>query len=191
MYIAMMGPQLTDATRLAILNANYISRRLESSFPTLYRGRGGWVAHECILDFRHFKRITVEDVAKRLMDYGYHAPTMSWPVGGTLMVEPTESESKAELDRFCEAMESISREISAAEAAPDSDTPLKNAPHTAEVVVTDAWTHGYTRQEAAFPLDWVKADKYWPPVSRIDNVFGDRHLVCTCPSVEEAAAVGV
>jgi glycine dehydrogenase len=191
MYIAMMGPQLTDATRLAILNANYISRRLEPCFPTLYRGRGGWVAHECILDFRHFKRITVEDVAKRLMDYGYHAPTMSWPVGGTLMVEPTESESKAELDRFCEAMESISREIAAAEAAPDSDTPLKNAPHTAEVVVTDAWTHGYTRQEAAFPLDWVKADKYWPPVSRIDNVFGDRHLVCTCPSVEEAAAVGV
>ena len=191
MYIAMMGPQLTDATRLAILNANYISRRLEPCFPTLYRGRGGWVAHECILDFRHFKRITVEDVAKRLMDYGYHAPTMSWPVGGTLMVEPTESESKAELDRFCEAMESISREIVAAEATSDSDTPLKNAPHTAEVVVTDAWTHGYTRQEAAFPLDWVKADKYWPPVSRIDNVFGDRHLVCTCPSVEEAAAVGV
>ena len=190
MYIAMMGPQLTEATKFAILNANYVARKLAGCFPTLYKGRNGFVAHECILDFRHFKKVTVEDVAKRLMDYGYHAPTMSWPVGGTLMVEPTESESKAELDRFCEAMQTIFREIEAVENGGISaeDNPLHNAPHTAEALLGAEWSHPYSREQAAFPLPWVKADKYWPPVARIDNVFGDRHLVCTCPSVEEAAA---
>ncbi|MBX7212225.1 MAG: aminomethyl-transferring glycine dehydrogenase [Verrucomicrobiaceae bacterium] len=190
MYVAMMGARLTDATKFAILNANYVAKKLEACFPTLYKGRSGFVAHECILDFRHFKKVTVEDVAKRLMDFGYHAPTMSWPVGGTLMVEPTESESKAELDRFCDAMQAIFKEIEQVEngALPADDNPLKHAPHTAEVVLADDWTRPYSRNTAAFPLPWVRDDKYWPPVSRIDNVFGDRHLICTCPSVEEAAA---
>ena len=190
MYIAMMGRQLTDTTKFAILNANYVAKKLEACFPTLYKGRSGFVAHECILDFRHFKKVTVEDVAKRLMDYGYHAPTMSWPVGGTLMVEPTESESKAELDRFCEAMIAIFKEIEQVEngALPADDNPLKHAPHTADIVVSSEWSRSYSRETAAFPLPWVRDGKYWPPVSRIDNVFGDRHLICTCPSVEEAAA---
>jgi glycine dehydrogenase len=190
MYLAMMGPRVVEATKLAILNANYIAKKLEASFPTLYKGREGFVAHECIIDLRHFKKVTVEDVAKRLMDFGYHAPTMSWPVGGTLMIEPTESESKAELDRFCEALESIYAEIAAIEEGrlDAADNALKHAPHTAEVVVTSDWTHAYTREHAAFPLDWVKDSKYWPPVSRIDNVHGDRHLICSCISVEEAAA---
>jgi glycine dehydrogenase len=191
MYIAMMGGQgLTDATMVAILNANYIATRLSKCFPVLYSGRNGRVAHECILDFRGFKKVTVEDVAKRLMDFGYHAPTMSWPVAGTLMIEPTESESKAELDRFCEAMEQIHAEILRVESgAIDAlDNPLKNAPHTAESVLTTEWKHPYSREEAAFPLAWVKENKYWPPVARIDNVYGDRHLICTCTSVEEAAS---
>ena len=191
MYIAMMGTAgLTDATMYAILNANYIATRLGKCFPVLYSGRNGRVAHECILDFRSFKKVTVEDVAKRLMDFGYHAPTMSWPVAGTLMIEPTESESKAELDRFCEAMEQIHAEIMAIEsgAISDKDNPLKNAPHTAESVLTTEWTHPYSREAASFPLLWVKENKYWPPVARIDNVYGDRHLICTCTSVEEAAA---
>jgi glycine dehydrogenase len=191
MYIAMMGTAgLTDATMYAILNANYIATRLGKCFPVLYSGRNGRVAHECILDFRGFKKVTVEDVAKRLMDFGYHAPTMSWPVAGTLMIEPTESESKAELDRFCEAMEQIHAEIMAIEsgAISDKDNPLKNAPHTAESVLTTEWSHPYSREAAAFPLSWVKENKYWPPVARIDNVYGDRHLICTCTSVEEAAA---
>ena len=189
MYIAMMGPRLTEATRFAILNANYISHRLAACFPTLYRGGSGHVAHECILDFRGFHKVTVEDVAKRLMDFGYHAPTMSWPVGGTLMIEPTESESKAELDRFCEAMEQIHREIAAVEsgAADALDNPLKRAPHTAADVTKTDWQHSYTREAAAFPLPWVRESKYWPPVARVDNVHGDRHLICTCVSVEEAA----
>ncbi len=191
MYVTMMGAQgLLDATRVAILNANYIAARLGKCFPVLYTGKSGHVAHECILDFRQFKKVTVEDVAKRLMDYGYHAPTMSWPVAGTLMIEPTESESKAELDRFCEAMEAIHAEILKVEEGTFDalSNPLKMAPHTAEVVVATDWQRAYTREEAAFPLPWVKDNKYWPPVGRIDNVFGDRHLVCTCPSVEEAAA---
>ena len=190
MYIAMMGERLTDATKVAILNANYVAKKLEACFPTLYKGRNGFVAHECILDFRDFKKVTVEDVAKRLMDFGYHAPTMSWPVGGTLMIEPTESESKAELDRFCEAMTCIFKEIQQVEggALPADNNPLKHAPHTAEVVLAEDWNRPYSRNAAAFPLPWVKADKYWPPVSRIDNVHGDRHLICTCPTVEEAAA---
>ncbi|MDB6137244.1 MAG: gcvP [Verrucomicrobiaceae bacterium] len=190
MYVMMMGGQgMKEATEAAILNANYVARRLGPCFPVLYAGKSGHVAHECILDFRQFKKITVEDVAKRLMDYGYHAPTMSWPVGGTLMIEPTESESKAELDRFCEAMESIHAEILRVEsgALDPQSNPLKLAPHTAEAVVSSDWQRAYTREEAAFPLAWVKQNKYWPPVGRIDNVYGDRHLVCTCPSVEEAA----
>ncbi len=190
MYIAMMGPRLADATKFAILNANYVAKKLAPHFPTLYKGRSGFVAHECILDLRHFGKVTVEDVAKRLMDFGYHAPTMSWPVGGTLMVEPTESESQAELDRFCEAMACIHAEILGVEEGRfhATDNTLKRAPHTAEFVTKSDWPHAYTRESAAYPLPWVKESKYWPPVARVDNVFGDRHLVCSCPSVEEAAA---
>jgi glycine dehydrogenase len=190
MYIAMMGPRLADATKFAILNANYVAKKLAPHFPTLYKGRSGFVAHECILDLRHFGKVTVEDVAKRLMDFGYHAPTMSWPVGGTLMVEPTESESQAELDRFCEAMACIHAEIVGVEEGRfhATDNTLKRAPHTAEFVTKSDWPHAYTREAAAYPLPWVKESKYWPPVARVDNIFGDRHLVCSCPSVEEAAA---
>jgi glycine dehydrogenase len=186
----MMGSHLADATKFAILNANYVAKKLAPHFPTLYKGRSGFVAHECILDLRHFGKVTVEDVAKRLMDFGYHAPTMSWPVSGTLMVEPTESESQAELDRFCEAMACIHAEILGVEEGRfhATDNTLKRAPHTAEFVTKSDWTHAYTREAAAYPLPWVKESKYWPPVARVDNVFGDRHLVCSCPSVEEAAA---
>jgi glycine dehydrogenase len=189
MYVAMMGPQLTDATKHAILNANYIAQKLESSFPTLYKGTQGFVAHECILDFRQFHHVTVEDVAKRLMDFGYHAPTMSWPVGGTLMIEPTESESKAELDLFCEAMQCIYAEIQQVESGawPVTDNPLKAAPHTADAVLKTEWPRAYSRETAAFPLPWVREGKYWPPVARVDNVYGDRNLICSCLSVEEAA----
>ncbi len=185
-YIAMMGAEgLTEATKLAILNANYVARRLSPHYPVLYAGVHGLVAHECILDCRGFQAATgvvVEDIAKRLQDFGYHAPTMSWPVAGTLMVEPTESETKRELDRFCEAMISIRGEIAAIEAGrlPKDDAPLKHAPHTAAELMAADWTHAYSREEAAFPLAWVRANKYWPPVKRIDNVYGDRHLVCTC-----------
>lgn len=190
MYIAMMGPQLVQATKYAILNANYTAKRLEPSFPTLYKGQGGLVAHECIIDLRHFKRVTVEDVAKRLMDFGFHAPTMSWPVGGTLMIEPTESESQAELDRLCEALQCIRSEIESIETGTSDavDNALKHAPHTAEAVCANHWPHAYSREEAAYPLKWVRESKYWPPVARIDNVHGDRHLICTCVSVEEAAS---
>ncbi len=189
MYIAMMGPQLTQATKLAILNANYIAKKLETSYPTLYKGKQGFVAHECILDFRHFEKVTVEDVAKRLMDFGYHAPTMSWPVGGTLMIEPTESECQSEIDRFCDALHCIRAEISGVEEGRDhlTDNTLKQAPHTATFVTKTDWSHAYTREVAAYPLPWVAESKYWPPVARIDNVHGDRHLICTCISVEEAA----
>jgi len=185
MYIRMMGAQgLTEATQVAILNANYIARRLDPFFPVLYKGESGLVAHECILDFRGWKKhgLEVEDVAKRLMDYGYHAPTMSFPVPGTLMVEPTESESKAELDRFCDALISIHAEMTAvAEGRLDKvDNPLKNAPHTAAVVCGDSWTHPYPREQAAFPDTFTRASKFWPSVGRIDNVYGDRNLVCAC-----------
>ena len=186
-YIRLMGPDgLTEASKIAILNANYIARRLEKLFPVLYKGHGGLVAHECILDLRQFKSVTVEDVAKRLMDYGFHAPTISWPVPGTMMVEPTESESKAELDRFCEAMIAIHAEIQAIEsgAVDKQNNLLKNAPHTAEVVTADKWDRPYTREQAAYPARWLREHKFWPPVSRIDNVFGDRNPVCTCPPVE-------
>jgi glycine dehydrogenase len=192
-YIRMMGPEgLTRATEVAILNANYIAARLAPHYPILYRGANGMVAHECILDCRGFQQnggATVEDIAKRLQDYGFHAPTMSWPVAGTLMVEPTESETKAELDRFIEAMIAIRGEIRAIEQgrADKADNPLKNAPHTAAEVMSDTWTHAYTRQQAAFPLPWVASHKYWPPVKRVDNVHGDRHLVCTCAPLEAYA----
>jgi glycine dehydrogenase len=187
MYIAMMGAQgLTEATQVAILNANYIARRLENHFPTLYRGPSGCVAHECILDLRPFKSVTAEDVAKRLMDYGFHAPTLSWPVAGTLMVEPTESESRAELDRFCEAMIAIHAEITAIESgqADPKNNLLKNAPHTADQIATDTWTHPYTREQAAFPVPGLRDFKFWPAVARVDNVHGDRHLVCSCAGMD-------
>ncbi|WP_206930543.1 aminomethyl-transferring glycine dehydrogenase [Roseococcus thiosulfatophilus] len=193
-YIRMMGGEgLTRATEVAILNANYMAARLRDHFPILYRGGQGMVAHECILDCRGFQQgggVMVEDIAKRLQDYGFHAPTMSWPVSGTLMVEPTESETKAELDRFIEAMIAIRAEIRAVEQGrmDRADNPLKNAPHTAAEVMATSWTHPYSREQAAFPLPWVRAAKYWPPVKRVDNVYGDRNLVCTCAPLEEYAA---
>ena len=192
-YIRMMGAAgLTRATEVAILSANYIAKRLEAHFPVLYRGANGMVAHECILDCRGFQQgggVLVEDIAKRLQDYGFHAPTMSWPVAGTLMVEPTESEPKAELDRFIDAMVAIRAEIRAVEQGrmDKADNPLKNAPHTAAEVVTEDWTHPYTREQAAFPLPFVKARKFWPPVKRVDNVYGDRNLVCSCAPLEAYA----
>lgn len=195
MYITMMGaPGLTEATKQAILNANYIAHRLAPHFPILYRGQNGLVAHECIIDLRPAEEATgvkVEDVAKRLMDYGFHAPTMSWPVPGTLMIEPTESESRAELDRFCDAMIAIHGEITAIESGEidRSNNPLKNAPHTAEAVLVEDWDRPYSRSSAAHPAPWLHDHKYWPPVGRIDNVYGDRNLVCTCQSVEAYAEV--
>jgi glycine dehydrogenase len=191
MYIAMMSGQgLKRATQAAILSANYIAKRLEPYYPVLYRGRGGLCAHECILDVRPFEDtagIKAEDVAKRLMDYGFHAPTMSWPVAGTLMVEPTESESLKEVDRFCDAMIAIHGEIKAIEAGEldRENNPLKNAPHPAEDVISDKWDRPYGRERAAYPVSALRQAKYWPPVSRIDNVFGDRNLVCSCPPMEE------
>jgi glycine dehydrogenase len=193
MYIAMMGTAgLTEATGVAILNANYLAKRLAPFFPILYTGNQGLVAHECIIDVRPLSDasgITVEDVAKRLMDYGFHAPTMSWPVGGTLMIEPTESESKAELDRFCDAMIAIHGEISAVirGEADAHDNPLKHAPHPVEAVCGNDWPHAYPREQAAFPLPYLRRHKFWPAVARIDNVYGDRNLVCTCDSVEAYA----
>ena len=192
-YIRMMGAAgLTRATKVAILSANYIAHRLRGAYPILYAGPGGMVAHECIIDCRGFAAeagVQVEDIAKRLQDYGYHAPTMSWPVAGTLMIEPTESESKAELDRFCDAMIAIRAEIaSVATGRLDrADNPLKHAPHTAREIMADVWTHAYSREQAAFPLPWVAASKYWPPVKRVDNVYGDRNLVCTCAPLEAFA----
>ena len=190
MYIAMMGVEgLTEATKIAILNANYMAKRLNAYFPVLYTGNKGLVAHECIIDIRPLadrSGITVEDVAKRLMDYGYHAPTMSWPVAGTLMIEPTESESKAELDKFCDAMISIYGEIQQVidGAADKDDNVLKNAPHTAQMVISDQWSHPYSREQAAYPLDSLRSHKFWPSVGRIDNVHGDRNLVCSCVGMD-------
>jgi len=192
-YIRMMGAAgLTRATEVAILNANYMATRLRPHYPVLYVGVSGMVAHECIIDCRGFAAtsgVQVEDIAKRLQDYGYHAPTMSWPVAGTLMIEPTESESKAELDRFCDAMIAIRQEIADIEKGvlDRVDNPLKNAPHTAREVTVEAWAHGYSRERAAFPLPWVAAAKYCPPVKRVDNVYGDRNLVCTCAPLEAYA----
>ncbi|MBL9169971.1 MAG: aminomethyl-transferring glycine dehydrogenase [Verrucomicrobiales bacterium] len=191
MYIRLMGGDgLTQATKMAILNANYIARRLDAYFPVLYRGQGSLVAHECILDLRSLKQVTVEDVAKRLMDYGFHAPTVSWPVPSTLMIEPTESESKEELDRFCDAMISIHGEIVPIEsgAVDPKNNLLKNAPHTADVLLTETWTRPYSREQAAFPAPWLKEHKFWPAVARIDNVFGDRNPVCSCTGMDAYSA---
>ncbi|MCC6839987.1 MAG: aminomethyl-transferring glycine dehydrogenase [Flavobacteriales bacterium] len=190
-YIKMLGANgLTDATGYAILNANYLKTRLEGHYPILYKGDVGMVAHEMILDCRDFKRsagVEVEDIAKRLMDFGFHAPTVSFPVAGTLMVEPTESESKAELDRFVEAMITIRKEIEdiAQGKLDKADNPLKMAPHSAEEVIADQWTHAYGREQAAFPVPGLRNAKYWPTVSRVDNAYGDRNLVCSCPPIEQ------
>jgi glycine dehydrogenase len=188
-YIRMLGAEgMTDATRYAILNANYIKARLDRHYPVLYARDNGRVAHELIFDLREFKGAGIEemDVAKRLMDYGFHAPTVSFPVAGTLMVEPTESEDKGELDRFCDAMIQIRREIDAVVSgrADRKDNVLKNAPHTAEAIASTEWRHPYSREEAAFPLPFVRAGKFWPSVGRIDNPYGDRNLFCSCPPVE-------
>jgi glycine dehydrogenase len=190
MYIRMMGAEgLRRATEVAILNANYIAHRLEEHYPVLYRGANGTVAHECIVDVRQLRTsagIEVEDIAKRLMDYGFHAPTVSFPVAGTLMIEPTESEAKAELDRFCDAMIRIREEIRAIERGEmdRKDNPLKNAPHTAPAVIADAWAHGYSREQAAFPAPWTREHKFWPVSARVNSAFGDRNLVCACPPME-------
>ena len=190
-YIKLMGRDgLTEATRSAILNANYIARCLEPHFPILYTGPNGMVAHECILDLRPIKDttgISVDDVAKRLIDFGFHAPTMSFPVAGTLMIEPTESEPKSELDRFCNAMIQIREEIRAIEKGTmdEKDNPLKNAPHTFADLVADDWTHPYSRQQAVFPVAELRTGKYWSPVGRVDNVYGDRNLVCSCPPLSD------
>ena len=192
-YIRMMGADgLKRATQVAILAANYMAKKLEAHFPVLYRGMNGMVAHECILDCRGFQQgggVLVEDIAKRLQDFGFHAPTMSWPVAGTLMVEPTESEPKGELDRFIDAMVAIRAEIRSVEQGrmDKADNPLKNAPHTAAEIAAESWSHPYTREQAAFPLPFVKARKYWPPVKRVDNVYGDRNLVCSCAPLEAYA----
>lgn len=194
-YIAMMGSEgLKHATMLAILNANYMAKRLEAHYPILYTGINGRVAHEFIVDLRGFKEssgIEAEDVAKRLMDYGFHAPTVSFPVAGTLMIEPTESESREELDRFCEALIAIREEIREIEtgAADRNVNVLKNAPHTAKVVVADAWAFPYSREKAAFPAPWMRDRKFWPAVGRVNNPYGDRNLVCACPPVEDYVKV--
>ncbi|MDZ7956467.1 MAG: aminomethyl-transferring glycine dehydrogenase [Aulosira sp. DedQUE10] len=186
MYIAMMGADgLTDATKVAILNANYIAKRLEEYYPVLYKGKNSLVAHECILDLRVLKKsagIEIDDVAKRLMDYGFHAPTVSWPVAGTIMVEPTESESKTELDRFCDALIAIRQEIAEIESGKvdAQDNVLKNAPHTVESLITGEWHHPYSREQAAYPAPWTREHKFWPAVGRIDAAFGDRNFVCSC-----------
>jgi glycine dehydrogenase len=189
-YIALMGGDgLTKATKVAILNANYMARRLEKHYPVLYTGRNGTVAHEFIIDVRPFKEtagIEANDIAKRLMDFGFHAPTMSFPVAGTLMIEPTESESKVELDRFCDAMIAIRAEIQdiADERVPREDNPLKHAPHTADAMTATEWTHPYSREQAAFPAPCVRESKFWPAVARIDQAYGDRHLICACPPMD-------
>ncbi len=192
-YIRMMGAAgLKRATEVAVLNANYVAVRLAPHYPVLFTGPAGLVAHECIIDCRAFQAeagVTVEDIAKRLQDFGFHAPTMSWPVAGTLMIEPTESEPKAEIDRFCAAMIAIRAEIAAIASGQldRADNPLKNAPHIAREVMADAWSHPYSRMQAAFPFSWVGEAKYWPPVKRVDNAYGDRNLVCTCAPLEAYA----
>jgi len=196
MYIAMMGPGgLKRATEVAILNANYMAKKLEPHYPILFRGKNGRCAHEFILDVRHFEEtagIKVDDIAKRLMDYGFHAPTMSFPVPGTLMIEPTESEPKAELDRFCDAMISIREEIRAIEdgKADRVDNVLRNAPHTIASVVSDNWNHKYTRESAAYPAKWLRESKFWPFVGRVESAYGDRNLVCACLPIETYAVEG-
>jgi glycine dehydrogenase len=196
-YIRMLGARgVTDATRYAILNANYIKARLEHDYSILYVGSNSRVAHEMIIDCRPLKLsagIEVEDIAKRLMDYGFHAPTMSFPVPGTMMIEPTESESKGELDRFCDAMISIRNEIREIENgnADRKDNVLKNAPHTLSEITRDNWSHSYTRKQAAFPLTYLSQNKFWPSVGRVDNAYGDRNLVCACPPIESYAELAI
>ncbi|MEL6542997.1 MAG: aminomethyl-transferring glycine dehydrogenase, partial [Myxococcota bacterium] len=196
MYMRMMGGDgLRRATEISILNANYMAKRLEGHYPVVYRGNNGRVAHEFIIDLRPFKQsaeVSVDDVAKRLMDFGYHAPTMSWPVTGTMMIEPTESESKEELDRFCDAMIAIREEIAAIERGDldQIDNPLKNAPHTAEMVLDTEWVHPYRREQGAYPAKWLRAHKFWPPVARVDNSYGDRNFVCSCPPIEDYQGQG-
>ncbi|PSQ83604.1 MAG: glycine dehydrogenase (aminomethyl-transferring), partial [Bacteroidetes bacterium QS_1_65_9] len=195
-YIKMLGPEgLTASSETAILNANYLKERLAEHYDIVYTGREGRVAHEFILDLRPFRseiEVSEQDVAKRLMDYGFHAPTMSWPVVGTLMVEPTESESKAELDRFIEAMAKIRRELAAVEDgnADAEDNVLTNAPHPAELVCADEWGQLYGREKAAYPAEFVRERKFWPRVRRVDDAYGDRNLVCSCPPVEAYAEDG-
>jgi len=189
-YIKLMGGDgLKRATQVAILAANYIAKRLEGHYDTLYKGYSGLVAHECILDTRPIQEnagLTVDDVAKRMIDYGFHAPTMSWPVAGTLMVEPTESEPREELDRICDAMIAIAGEAKRVATGewPADDNPLVNSPHTVGMVTDDNWLHPYSRANAAYPVETLRRSKYWSPVSRVDNVHGDRNLVCTCPPLE-------
>jgi glycine dehydrogenase len=191
MYIAMMGSKgMKLATMTAILSANYVAKRLSDSYQILYKGENNLIAHECIIDARPYKKssnVDVDDIAKRLMDYGFHAPTMSWPVAGTLMIEPTESESKEELDIFCDAMISIREEIKEIEKGNEdlNNNVLKNSPHTVEELSNDNWEHNYSREKAAYPLDYLKVRKYWPPVKRIDNIYGDKNLFCTCPNMDE------
>jgi glycine dehydrogenase len=198
MYIRMMGADgLTAATEMAILNANYVAARLADHYAIHYSSevaslKGGGVAHECILDLRPLKDssgVSAEDVAKRLIDYGFHAPTLSFPVAGTLMVEPTESEPRAELDRFCDAMIAIREEIRKVEKGewPQDDNPLKHAPHTAASLLAGEWTHAYSREVAAYPVAGLKQSKYWSPVGRVDNVYGDRNLFCSCVPMNEFA----
>ncbi|MEO7217161.1 MAG: aminomethyl-transferring glycine dehydrogenase [Gemmatimonadaceae bacterium] len=192
-YIRLMGPDgLTEASKIAILNANYIAKRLDADYPVLYRGANGTIAHECIVDTRVVKAasgVDVEDIAKRLMDYGFHAPTVSFPVAGTMMIEPTESESKVELDRFCDAMIAIRDEIRGIETGESdrTDNVLKNAPHTLARITADNWTHQYTRAQAAYPAAWVRESKFWPSTARIESAYGDRHLVCSCPPIDSYA----
>jgi glycine dehydrogenase len=192
-YISLMGAEgLRRATEVAILSANYVARKLAGHYPVLYTGRNGRVAHECILDIHDIKEssgVTAEDIAKRLMDYGFHAPTMSFPVAGTLMVEPTESEGLAELDRFVDAMIAIRAEIAQIERGERdrTDNVLKNAPHTAKMLLAEEWHHDYPRQQAAYPVASLRDAKYWPPVGRVDNAWGDRNLVCACLPIEAYA----
>jgi glycine dehydrogenase len=194
-YIKLMGAAgLKLSSEVAILSANYIAKRLEAEYPVLFRGHNGTVAHECIIDLRPLRAATgidVEDVAKRLMDYGFHAPTVSFPVAGTLMIEPTESEPLEEIDRFCEAILGIRDEIRAIEigTADRADNVLKSAPHTAEMVIADEWTHAYSREQAAYPAPWTRQWKFWPAVARVESAYGDRNLICACPPVEEYSEV--
>jgi glycine dehydrogenase len=191
MYIKMMGSEgLKKASQVAILNANYIAHKLKDSFPILYKGKSGNVAHECIIDIRKIKSdtgVTEEDIAKRLIDFGYHAPTMSWPVAGTMMIEPTESESLSEINRFCSTLQKIKHEIDKIQSGKYDklDNPLKNAPHTHLELTSNKWDHKYEREEAAYPSEFLRTVKYWPPVGRVDNVYGDKNLFCTCPSMDE------
>jgi glycine dehydrogenase len=195
-YIKMLGATgLRRATEFAILNANYMKARLEKHYKILYSGKNGTCAHEFIVDLRPFKNVGIEaeDVAKRLMDYGFHAPTLSFPVAGTIMIEPTESEPKTELDRFCDALINIHEEIVAIEngSADKTDNVLKNAPHTLQVITADEWKHSYTRKAAAYPLPYLKDHKFWPSISRVNNTHGDRNLICTCEPIEAYEEAGV